>query len=406
MSEIRNAFVAFFTSLKLTVVLLALSIILVFWATLAQVKLGIWGVQQEFFRTFFVLGKIPGTEIPLPLFPGGYTLGGFLLINLLAAHAYRFKFSLKKSGILLTHFGLILLLLGELATSFWQKEFMMRLDEGQTGNYAESTRETELAIVNVSDPVWDDVVAIPTERISSLDTIQHPGLPFRVVTRAYYPNAIVDALPSQTEPSKIPELPVRATRDIGTRSVVRPQPITYREDQRNWPTAFVELVGPEGSLGTWMLSAMLINPQTFEYGGRTWTMQIRPERKYLPFSLTLLDFSHDRYAGTNIPKNFSSRLHLHTDDGRDDRDVLIYMNNPLRAGGMTFYQASFDNDDKTTILQVVRNPGWLVPYIACVAMAAGMVIQFCMHLVGFARKRSKASTRAIARTSPSASPLT
>ncbi len=406
MSEIRNAFVAFFTSLKLTVVLLALSIILVFWATLAQVKLGIWGVQQEFFRTFFVLGKIPGTEIPLPLFPGGYTLGSFLLINLLAAHAYRFKFSLKKSGILLTHFGLILLLLGELATSLWQKEFMMRLDEGQTGNYAESTRETELAIVNVSDPVWDDVVAIPTERISSLDTIQHPGLPFRVVTRAYYPNAIVDALPSQTEPSKIPELPVRATRDIGTRSVVRPQPITYREDQRNWPTAFVELVGPEGSLGTWMLSAMLINPQTFEYGGRTWTMQIRPERKYLPFSLTLLDFSHDRYAGTNIPKNFSSRLHLHTDDGRDDRDVLIYMNNPLRAGGMTFYQASFDNDDKTTILQVVRNPGWLVPYIACVVMAFGMVIQFCMHLVGFARKRAKASTRAIARTSPSASPLT
>lgn len=151
---------------------------------------------------------------------------------------------------------------------------------------------------------------------------------------------------------------------------------------------------------------MLINPQTFEYGGRTWTMQIRPERKYLPFSLTLLDFSHDRYAGTNIPKNFSSRLHLRTDDGRDDRDVLIYMNNPLRAGGMTFYQASFDNDDKTTILQVVRNPGWLVPYIACVAMAFGMVIQFCMHLVGFARKRANASKRAVARTSPSASPLT
>lgn len=406
MSEIRNAFVAFFTSLKLTVVLLALSIILVFWATLAQVKLGIWGVQQEFFRTFFVLGKIPGTEIPLPLFPGGYTLGGFLLVNLLSAHAYRFKFSLKKSGILLTHFGLIILLLGELATSLWQKEFMMRLDEGQTSNYAESTRQTELAIVNVSDPTWDDVVAIPTERIESLGAIQHPGLPFRVVTRAYYPNAIVDASSAQGETSQATDLPVRATRDIGTRSVVRPQPITYREDQRNWPTAFVELVGPEGSLGTWMLSAMLINPQTFEYGGRTWTMQIRPERKYLPFSLTLLDFSHDRYAGTNIPKNFSSRLHLRTDDGRDDRDVLIYMNNPLRAGGMTFYQASFDNDDKTTILQVVRNPGWLVPYIACVAMAFGMVIQFCMHLVGFARKRANASKRAVARTSPSASPLT
>ncbi|MBP7142822.1 MAG: cytochrome c biogenesis protein ResB [Opitutaceae bacterium] len=406
MSETRRAFVAFFTSLKLTVVLLALSIILIFWATLAQVKLGIWGVQQEFFRTFFVLGKIPGTEIPIPLFPGGYTLGGFLLVNLIAAHACRFKFSLKKSGILLTHFGLILLLLGELATSLWQEEFMLRLDEGQTRNYAESTRETELAIANVSDPAWDDVVAIPTERLETLGTIQHPGLPFRVVTRAYYPNAFVDASPDQGTPAKVPELPVRATRDIGTRSIVRPQPITYREDQRNWPTSFVELFGPEGSLGTWMLSAMLIDPQTFEYGGRTWTMQIRPERRYLPFSLNLIDFSHDRYAGTNIPKNFSSRLHLRTDDGREDRDVLIYMNNPLRAAGMTFYQASFDNDDKTTILQVVRNPGWLVPYIACIAMAAGMVIQFGMHLVGFARKRSAAAAQAAARTAPSATSLT
>ena len=405
MSEIRHAFVAFFTSLKLTVVLLALSIILVFWATLAQVKLGIWGVQQEFFRTFFVLGKIPGTEIPIPLFPGGYTLGGFLLVNLIAAHAYRFKLSLKKSGILLTHFGLILLLLGELATSLWQKEFMMRLDEGQTSNYAESTRATELAISNVSDPKWDDVVAIPTERLESLGAIQHPGLPFRVVTRAYYPNAIVDASPADGKPAQAPELPVRATRDIGTRSIVRPQPITYREDQRNWPTAFIELVGPEGSLGTWMLSAMLIHPQTFDYAGRTWTLQVRPERKYLPFSLNLIDFSHDRYEGTEIPKNFSSRLHLHTDDGREDRDVLIYMNNPLRAAGMTFYQASFDNNDKTTILQVVRNPGWLVPYIACVLMAAGMVIQFCMHLVGFARKRSKASSRTVAGTSTSATSL-
>lgn len=73
--ELRDSFVQFFVSLRLTVVLLALSIVLVFWATLAQVQLGIWGVQEHFFRTFFVLGHIPNTEIPVPLFPGGYFLG-------------------------------------------------------------------------------------------------------------------------------------------------------------------------------------------------------------------------------------------------------------------------------------------------------------------------------------------
>ncbi len=401
MSETRKAFVTFFTSLKLTVVLLALSIVLVFWATLAQVKLGIWGVQQEFFRTFFVLGKIPGTEVPIPLFPGGYTLGAFLLINLISAHVHRFKFTLKKSGIILTHFGLILLLVGELATNLWQEDFMLRLDEGQTRNYSESLRETELAVVDTSDPEWDDVVAIPTDRLSALSEIQHPKLPFRVVTRAYYPNAFVETAPTDGTPPAAQDVPVRATRDIGTRAVVRPQPITYRDDQRNWPTAFVELIGSEGSLGIWMLSAGLIHPQTFDYQGRSWTLQIRPERKYKPFSLTLLDFSHDRYAGTNIPKNFSSRVLLRTDDGRDDREVLIYMNNPLRYAGLTFYQASFENDDKTTVLQVVRNPSWLVPYIACLAMWAGLMIQFCIHLVGFMRKRSAARTATGASTAAS-----
>src|SRR5882762_9773616 len=114
MVPVVRQFRDFFVSLKLTVVLLAFSIILIFWATLAQVQLGIWGVQEKFFRAFFVLEKIPGTSIPVPVFPGGYFIGGLLLLNLVAAHIYRFRFEAKKAGIQLTHLGVILLLLGEL----------------------------------------------------------------------------------------------------------------------------------------------------------------------------------------------------------------------------------------------------------------------------------------------------
>ena len=67
------------------------------------------------------------------------------------------------------------------------------------------------------------------------------------------------------------------------------------------------------------------------------------------------------------------------------------MNNPLRYGGQTFYQAGFENNDRVTILQVVRNPGWLLPYIACIMMGAGLVIQFGFTLAGFIRKRSTAT---------------
>ncbi len=117
--------VKFFVSLQLTVVLLALSMILVFVATLDQVNLGIWAVQEKYFRSFVVLWNVNG--IPIPVFPGGYFIGGLLLINLVASHFYRFKLSWQKSGIVLTHFGLIFLLVGELLTGLWQEEFQMRM---------------------------------------------------------------------------------------------------------------------------------------------------------------------------------------------------------------------------------------------------------------------------------------
>ena len=384
MRDIWNSFVKFFTSLQVTVVLLALSIVLIFAATLDQVNLGIWAVQEKYFRTFFVLWDIKG--FPVPVFPGGYFIGGLLLLNLVASHLYRFKFTWKKSGIFLTHAGLIVLLVGELLTGLLQEEFQLRLDQGQTRNYSESYRDNELAIVDVTDPQWDQVVAIPSEHLLKNEPIQHERLPFRVVSRSYHPNATIQMREQLGNVSTPPP----ATRDIGAKLVVIPMAMTYKQNERNLPTAVVELIGPaNASLGTWVVSSMLVQPQVFDYAGRTFRMALRPTRAYKPYSLTLLKFSHDRYMGTEIPKNFASKVRLHSEDGSTDRETLIYMNNPLRYDGLTFYQAGFDNNDTTTILQVVRNPSWLLPYIACGLMGLGLIIQFSIHLFAFANKRRK-----------------
>jgi hypothetical protein len=383
MSPLVRQFRDFFVSLKLTVVLLALSIILIFWATLAQVKLGIWGVQEKFFHAFFVLETIPGTAIPVPVFPGGYFLGGLLLINLVAAHIYRFRLEWKKAGIQLTHLGLILLLVGELVSSLKQVESNMRLEEGGSSTYSESYRLNELAIIDTSNPDYNEVVAIPEAVLADGGVIQHPKLPFQVRIRDYYPNANLqmrDQVPNAT--------PALATAGIGPRIAITPLRMTYKQDERNAPAANLEFVGTEGSLGTWLVSPLLGIPQKFDYAGRTWEIVLRFKRYYHPFSISLLDFSHDKYPGTEIPKNFSSRIRLKTDDGRGDREVLIFMNNPLRHAGLTFYQASFEKGDKVSILQVVRNPGWVLPYVSCVMMAVGLMLQFGLHLVGFVRRRS------------------
>jgi hypothetical protein len=77
----------FFTSLRLTVVCLALGLVLVFWGTLAQVDLGLYKAQNEYFRSFFIYLGPKGASWRFPVFPGGYLIGGVLLINLLAASA-------------------------------------------------------------------------------------------------------------------------------------------------------------------------------------------------------------------------------------------------------------------------------------------------------------------------------
>jgi hypothetical protein len=381
MAEFLRFLKGIFVSLRLTVVLLSLSIILIFWATLDQVHLGVWAVQQKFFHSFLVFVKVG--DLQVPVYPGGYLIGGFLLLNLVSAHAYRFKAGWRKSGIWLTHAGLILLLVGEIVSGLVQEDYQMRLDEGETKNYSESPRLNELAIIDETDPNFDDVVAIPESVLAHGTVLQVPKLPFRVVPRGYYPNS---TLQMRSQAPGAP--PTISNMGLGPQIAVSPLDVTYKQDERNVPTAFVELVGTDGSLGIWTVSPLLGMPQRFQVGGRSFKMVMRPTRHYEPYSVTLEKFSHDIYPGTDIPKNFSSRVLLNVPEN-PAREVLIYMNNPLRYSGLTYYQAGYDGEH-TTILQVVRNPSWLAPYIACSAIALGLIIQFLIHLVAFAGKRRRA----------------
>ena len=66
------------------------------------------------------------------------------------------------------------------------------------------------------------------------------------------------------------------------------------------------------------------------------------------------------------------------------------MNQPMRYDGKAFYQASFGKGDTLSILQVVENPGWLLPYISCVLVALGLIVHFTVSLRKSSRKREAA----------------
>ncbi len=373
------------TSLRLTVLCLTLSLGLVFIGTLAQVNWGLYIVQEKYFNSWFVYWQPKGSDWHIPVWPGGFLLGGLLLVNLIAAHIRRFELSRKKIGIFVIHAGLILLLLGQLFTQLYQVESYMTIPEGESRNYSESGRSSELAVIDKSDAQSDFVVAIPEKQLAHHREIADEKLPFKVRVLKYYQNS---------------------NPRMGSGKISFEQrPIALAMSEQDFPATTVEIETDEGVKGPFELSRWtgdrvgqrileknfgnsFATPAMFTYKGRNYEVSLRPVRYYKPHYIHLIDFTHDRYKGTDKPKNFSSRVRLTRSDTKEDREVLVYMNNPLRYGGETYYQGSFEPGDLVTILQVVRNPSWLTPYVACALMSAGLLIQFLSHLIKFSKKRS------------------
>lgn len=380
-----DAYIKFFTSLRLTVVLLVLGMVLVFWGTLAQVHLGLYQAQNEFFRSFIVYWRPHGSQLKIPVFPGGYLLGGLLLINLFAAHFRYYQSTRRKIGIILIHLGIVLLLAGQFLTDLLSSESTMHIRAGSSANYSESTGDCELAVIDTTNPERDSVVTIPGHLLAKGGEIRLPELPFTLRVQTFYPNS------SLTDKPEAGYEEVKVSAGLGAGIYWRSLPHETAMQRRDTPSGIVELHSAAQSLGSYLVSGLLARPQELTFNHRSYQLALRPRRFYKPFSLHLVEFKFDRYPGTDIPKNFSSRVRLQRPETGEDRELLIYMNNPLRYGGETFYQADWDHEDeKGTILQVVHNPGWLTPYAACALVGIGLVVQFMIHLVGFATKRKVA----------------
>src|SRR5262249_23313781 len=126
--------------------------------------------------------------------------------------------------------------------------------------------------------------------------------------------------------------------------------------------------------------------------GKPYKLALRFKRMYKPYSLTLKDVRTEKYLGTETPKDYSSIVHLKMDSpdpaqAVDRDDIRIWMNNPLRFHGETFYQSSVGVDpitrEESTGLQVVTNKGWMIPYVSCMIVAVGMLFQFVITLSRF-----------------------
>ena len=362
----------FLKSLKVTIVMLTLLMALVVLCTLAQVEMGTAGAVNAYMRSFIVWRQFSALPFPVPVFPGAALVGLILTINL-AGRTLDLPRTWIKSGLWLVHAGLVILFAGEFVAGMMQVDTNMSIEVGQTVNYVQSYKNMELAVIDVTDPTWDDVHSVPDTLLSRGGTIAIPGTPVTLQVKGYFPNAELSTPPPGAPPSL-------ATAGVGPGIFLAEKPLVSADNEMNQTSAFVEAFAGGRSYGVWLTSVALGAPQSFTHEGRTYALSMRLRRQYLPYAFTLKQFRHDVYPGTDIPKNFSSLVQVVNPSQKESREVLIYMNQPLRYEGKTFYQASFGKNDTLSVLSVVENPGWLLPYVSCVLVALGLLVHFAIVL--------------------------
>jgi hypothetical protein len=297
----------------------------------------------------------------------------------------------RKAGIVLLHSGIVLMMLSELVTARSAREASMTVYEGQDINYAEDSRGEELAVIDGSRADSDDVVAVPAELFGGGHPVSSPELPFDIdpSPAPYIKNANLREVAGTdrnvaTAGSGLHWVAEKAAESAGASTSAAVDEaaayLTFREK------------GNGRSLGTFLVSLRFsLNrvPQQVAVGGKVYDVYLRFKRVYKPYSVYLYKFKFERYPGTMTPKDYSSMVRVTDHERNTSRDVRIWMNNPLRYRGDTLYQASFDSQTETgTVLQVVTNSGWMVPYLGCMIVAVGLLGQFMLHLVGFLQGRA------------------
>ena len=334
--------------------------------------------------------------------------GGFAGVVLLAGCVMVFR---KRAGIVLLHAGVGLMMFSELMVGTSASEGQMTIREGETVNFVRDIRELELAIIDPSDPTEDDVVVVPMSLLKENTTVSqadHPDLPFDVDLVKFVKNVanLRRLKPGEHNPA------TQGTGKTFTPKEARAGTGTDTGGQVDMAAAYVHLSRKDGGerkdLGTFLVSLIQTMNETLEQvtvDGKTYELWLRFKRVYKPYSMYLIDVRKDDYLGTDTPRNFSSDVQLVDKQRHVERKVHIWMNNPLRYAGETFYQSNYFRDPKSgkeiTTLQVVTNTGWMIPYVACMIVAIGMLAQFSGTLLRFVSRLTRSGSRVAPSSAPS-----
>ena len=356
--------IKFLSSARITVACLFLLFILTFWGTIAQVQQGLFAAQDRFFNSFFFLaaGFIP--------FPGAQLVLWVFFVNLICSLVLTFKkyTQWENAGLLATHLGLILYFVAAFMVFHASQESNMRLAEGESTNVSTSYQGWELAYWK-EDGQQRQVSAVDTKDFKPGLQVPFQNNDFILTVKDFYLNSEAFSDTSKMGPSVL---------NISGISLLNAKPLN-KEREQNIEGGIFDLKADHKSYTLFLYGAEA-QATPVEISGQKYYFILRHKRFPLPFAIRLDHFKAEFHPGTDMAKSYESLVTITT--GSLERQVRIYMNNPLRYKDYTVYQASYDRDStgrQYSTLAVVKNYARVLPYIACLAVFLGLALHFLIQ---------------------------
>jgi ABC-type transport system involved in cytochrome c biogenesis permease subunit len=311
----------------------------------------------------------------------------------------------NRGGLVVLHVGVLVLMFGEILVGLGAVENFMLVKEGETVDFVFRPDDYELAFVDRSDEEFDNVVVVPQSMIirnvkqKGGAPIKHDDLPVDIEVVKYQKNSkLRDVLENDDNPATAGAGGDKTRRRLRFSEERKLVPAT--EKGANVPATYVRFIdkATDESLGVYLAHPHL-PAQSIEVGGKKYDFSFRNKRTYTEYSVYLYDVRGDTYIGSNTARKFTSDIRVIDESRNENRDIHIKMNRPLRFAGETFYQSKYINYERgdltgieTTGLQVVTNTGWMIPYVACMIVTVGMVVQFWVVLQRFQQRRAREQT--------------
>ncbi len=339
--------------------------------SVAQKYVGLHDAQMRYFSSWILWVSF----IPLP---GGRLTMLVVFVNLLARLIFATPMQWRRSGVIISHLGALLLLVGGFITAYQSVEGYMLIPEGEQRGYFEDHYAMELALTSAGGSGPGEVTSYSGGFMNSGKELPLEGISSGTI-------AIEELHENCEVAQRSGESPAEA-RGLAATSELRVLPKTGEDESR--AGAVLRLSGAgEGVDGLYLVVERFTPTRIRDANGaELFTLELRPRRYRLPFDVLLEDFEVSKHPGTEMARDY--RSHVSVVRGASSQKADIWMNHPLRSQGYTFYQSSYiDGRRQATVLSVVRNAGRLFPYISSIIICIGMLIHLAIMFVRTSTRR-------------------